>query len=203
MLRNFYLWPSQLIILTPALKPPIFCHHKKKWAPCSEAPSFKVPHFASHKFSKVFWTRFNHCTFLRRRPYLKRRRKRRMMQRKMRRRKRNKKRKLKRKKRKSNYNGTPRKIQERVTQAKRATLTRAQLRVTRASLKTTQYLRLPFPPQARNPPHHRPHPHSPHLLPPLHPLERRTRKREKRNGKRRLRHLFSQLVEFPQRCPPR
>merc|ERR1719500_259399 len=125
-----------------------------------------------------------------------------MMQRKTRRRKRNKKRKLKRKKRKSNYNGTPRKIQERVTQAKRATLTRAQLRVTRASLKTTQYLRLPFPPQARNPPHHRPHPHSPHLLPPLHPLERRTRKREKRNGKRRLRHLCSPPVEFPRRCPP-
>merc|ERR1719264_1301732 len=128
---------------------------------------------------------------VRRRPYLKKT---------GRNKRRNKKWNLKRKKRKLTDDGTPRKIQERVTQANQATLTKAQLRVTRALLKTT---RPPFPPPARNLPHHQPPPHSPHLLPPLHPLERRTRKREKRNGKRRLRHLCSPPVEFPRRCPPR
>merc|ERR1719266_1608056 len=110
--------------------------------------------------------------------------------------------KLKRKMRSSKEDGTPRRIQKRATQAKRAILTRARSRVTRALLKITQYPpRPPFPPQAKNPPLRQPHPHSPR--PPPHPLERRTRRREKRNGRRRLRLLFSRLVEFPQRCRPR
>merc|ERR1719266_1332675 len=110
--------------------------------------------------------------------------------------------KLKRKMRSSKEDGMPRRIQKRGTQAKRAILTRARSKVTRALLKITQYPHQPpFPPQARNPPLRQPPPHSPR--PPPHPLERRTRKRERRNGRRRLRLLFSRLVESPQRCRPR